>query len=213
MRITIVYDNTAYIPECTADWGFACYIEHPEAPRILFDTGANGNILLSNMEYLNIDPQTVDMVFISHGHFDHTGGLANFLQKNSSVKIYIPQSCKPREETEQIMSVSSAMKIDDYLFSTGELGHIEQSLVVKTGKGLVLVVGCSHPDMKDILNAASQYGQVHAIVGGLHGFNQFELFQGLQTICPTHCTQHIRKISSLYPQAFIQGGVGRVIEF
>jgi 7,8-dihydropterin-6-yl-methyl-4-(beta-D-ribofuranosyl)aminobenzene 5'-phosphate synthase len=212
MRISIIYDNTAYLQECIADWGFSCYIEHPYAPTVLFDTGSSGEILMSNMKQLHIDPLSIQMVFISHGHFDHVGGLAHFLKHNSEVSVYLPESCSGGKQTEQIVSVSDPLPIGKYLFSTGELGNIEQSLAVQTEKGIVLIVGCSHPNMQDILHAASQFGQIYAIVGGMHGFRQFELFQGLEAICPTHCTQHIQEIRSLYPQAYIQGGAGRVIE-
>lgn len=84
-------------------------------------------------------------------------------------------------------------------------------MVVKTAKGLVLVVGCSHPKMVDILKVARQFGKIHAIIGGLHGFNEFELFIDLEVICPTHCTQHIAEIKFLYPEKYIEGGVGKII--
>jgi len=62
----------AFRKDLQADWGFSALVEGENISRILFDTGANGNILLSNMEKLNIDPITIDKVFISHAHFDHT---------------------------------------------------------------------------------------------------------------------------------------------
>jgi 7,8-dihydropterin-6-yl-methyl-4-(beta-D-ribofuranosyl)aminobenzene 5'-phosphate synthase len=73
-------------------WGFSCFVEVEGAPKILFDTGADGNILLSNMERLHIDPRDIEEVFISHGHFDHIGGLSAFLKVNSDVKLYVPVS-------------------------------------------------------------------------------------------------------------------------
>ena len=66
--------------------------------------------------------------------------------------------------------------------------------------------------MENILKAASQFGRVYAIIGGLHGFNEFELFKDLEVICPTHCTQHIAEIKSLYPEKYNEGGVGKTIE-
>jgi len=104
------------------------------------------------------------------------------------------------------------MELHKDIFSTGELGHIEQSMAIKTDKGLVLIVGCSHPKMENILKAASQFGRIYAIIGGLHGFNEFELFKDVELICPTHCTQHIAEIKSLYPGKYIEGGVGKIIE-
>ena len=44
------------------------------------------------------------------------------------------------------------------------------------------------------------------------GFNVFELFEDFGVICPTHCTQHIAEIKSLYPEKYIEGGAGKIIE-
>jgi 7,8-dihydropterin-6-yl-methyl-4-(beta-D-ribofuranosyl)aminobenzene 5'-phosphate synthase len=85
-------------------------------------------------------------------------------------------------------------------------------MAVKTDKGIVLIVGCSHPKMAHILDAGSQFGKVHAIIGGLHGFREYDLFKDLELICPTHCTQHKAEIRSLYPEKYTEGGAGRIIE-
>lgn len=212
MKITIIYDNTVYKKGLRADWGFACLVEVENTPKILFDTGADGSILLSNMKKLNIDPNSVDVIFISHAHFDHTGGLSAFLNVNSDVKLYAPASFRGVRRAKEVISVSDFMQIHENVFSTGELDNIEQSMAVKTDKGIVLIVGCSHPNMAHILDAASQFGEVYAIVGGLHGFTQYELFKDFQLICPTHCTQHKAEIKSLYEKATIEGGAGRVIK-
>ncbi len=179
---------------------------------ILFDTGSNGSILLENMKKLDIDPSSIDEVFISHAHFDHTGGLSAFLNENNNVKIYAPVSLRGIRNAKEIIHVDKPFELHENIFSTGELEHIEQSMAVKTDKGLVLVVGCSHPKMEHILQAASQFGKVYAIIGGLHGFNEYELFKDFGLICPTHCTQNIAMIKSLYPEKYIEGGVGKIIE-
>ncbi len=212
MKITIVYDNTAYQEGLEADWGFSCLVEVEQVPKILFDTGTDGSILLSNMKKLNIDPASINEIFISHAHFDHTGGLSTFLSVKNDVKVYVPASFRKVAGAKEVISVSDSLKIHENIFSTGELDHIEQSMAVKTDKGIVLIVGCSHPNMAHILKAASQFGKVYAIVGGLHGFREFELFKDLEVICPTHCTQHKLKIKSLYPKEYIEGGVGKIIE-
>jgi len=56
VKITIVYDNKVWKEGLEADWGFSCLVEDEKAQKILFDTGANGRILLSNMKKLDIDP-------------------------------------------------------------------------------------------------------------------------------------------------------------
>ncbi|MBA7654913.1 hypothetical protein ES703_62806 [subsurface metagenome] len=208
MKITIIYDNTAFRSDLQADWGFAALIEQKDTPKILFDTGGNGRILLSNMEKLEIDPASIDEVFISHSHFDHTGGLSEFLKISDKVKIYVPSSLGLKNE----IVLKEPQKIHENVFSTGELEGIEQSMGVVTEKGIVLIVGCSHPEMKHILDAARQFGKIYGIVGGMHGFNEFELFRDLELICPTHCTQHKESSKKLYPQKYIEGGAGKVIE-
>jgi 7,8-dihydropterin-6-yl-methyl-4-(beta-D-ribofuranosyl)aminobenzene 5'-phosphate synthase len=213
MRITILYDNDVYKEGLQADWGFSCLVEIKNTPRILFDTGTNGSILLSNMEKLNIDPTTVDEVFISHAHFDHVGGLSAFLAVKSDVTIYVPPSLRGIRGVKEVVSVNEPLKIHENVFSTGEVDHIEQSMAVKIDEGMVIIAGCSHPRMAHILNAASQFGNIHAIVGGLHGFNEYDLFKDLELICPTHCTQHKAEIKALYPKKYIGGGAGKIIEF
>ena len=213
MKITLVYDNEVHKKGLQADWGFACLVEVENTPTILFDTGATGSILLSNMERLGIDVASINEVFISHPHFDHVGGLSSFLNVNSNVTVYVPASLRGIRHAKEVIHVSGPLQIHENVFSTGELDHIEQSMAVKTDKGIVLLVGCSHPRMAHIFTATSQFGKIYAIVGGLHGFREFGLFKDLELICPTHCTQHKTEIKSLYPKEYIDGGVGRIIEF
>ncbi len=231
MKVTIVYDNTAFRKDLQANWGFSALVElanlnesENEFKRILFDTGGNGKILLSNMEKLGIDPASIDEVFISHPHFDHTGGLSEFLKVNPNPKIYVPSSFteSPEAGEGEVITIKGPQKIHDNVFSTGELEGIEQSMGVitdlpaeasaKEGKGIILIVGCSHPDVGNILDTAKQFGKIYAIIGGMHGFSEFELFKDLELICPTHCTQYKEELKRLYPQKYIEGGAGRIIE-
>ena len=210
MKISIIYDNSAFQHDLKADWGFSCLIEIYDK-RILFDTGAKGSILLDNMKELGIDSMTIDEVFISHEHWDHTGGLADFLEINTAT-VYIPASSRNFQKADEIVRIKEPVEIHKDIFSTGELEQIEQSLVLDTKIGLVIVVGCSHPGVGNILNAAAQFGKPIAIIGGLHEFSEFELIKDLKLVCPTHCTQHISEIKSIYPDKYIEGGAGRIIE-
>jgi 7,8-dihydropterin-6-yl-methyl-4-(beta-D-ribofuranosyl)aminobenzene 5'-phosphate synthase len=211
MKISIIYDNTCFRRDMRSDWGFSALVEIENTPTILFDTGSNGELLLENMAKLQIDPTSIDEVFISHPHFDHSGGLSRFLSANPKVKIYVPPAFSVRSSREVIVLAESE-RIHENVFSTGELDRIEQSMGAITEKGVVLIVGCSHPAMRHILDAAGQFGRIYGIIGGLHGFSQFELFKDLQLICPTHCTRHKVELKRLYPQKYVEGGAGRIIE-
>jgi 7,8-dihydropterin-6-yl-methyl-4-(beta-D-ribofuranosyl)aminobenzene 5'-phosphate synthase len=210
MKITIIYDNVAWDTRLEADWGFACLVE-ALGKTILFDTGAKGNILLGNMEKLGIDLGKVDEIFISHSHWDHVGGISDFLIKNP-VKVYIPASCPNHGFAGQGSRIKEALQIHKNIFSTGELGGIEQSLVIKQNDNISVIAGCSHPGVREILKAASLHGKVNTIIGGLHGFDEFDLIDNIEMICPVHCTQYIQKIKALYPEKYMEGGAGRVIQ-
>jgi len=211
-QVTIIYDNEVYKKGLVADWGFSCLVEAENTPRILFDTGANGSILFSNMEKLGIDPASIDDIFISHPHFDHIGGLSTFLNVRSDVRVYVPVLLRGVRGVKEVISVSEAREISEGVFSTGQLDDIEQSMAVETDKGIVLIVGCSHPRMAHIIKAASQFGKVYAIIGGMHGFSEFELFKDMGLICPAHCTAYKTQIALRYPDKCIGAGAGKVIE-
>ena len=210
MKVTIIYDNTAFKKDLQADWGFSALVEVKER-GILFDTGANGKILLSNMQKLKIDPEEIEDVFISHLHWDHVGGLSSFLDLNNQVKLWIPSYFSEAENAREFVEMKKPTKLYEGIYSTGELEGIEQSLCVETEKGILIIAGCSHPRMEHILKTASQFGKVYGIVGGLHGTKP-ESLKELDLICSTHCTQYKSEIKSLYSEKYIEGGAGRVIE-
>ncbi len=124
--------------------------------------------------------------------------------------MYIPPSYKERGPN--FVSVKRPTKIHTNIYSTGELKGVEQSLLVDTGDGLAVIVGCSHSGVGTILRVASTRGEVTTLIGGLHGFDQFDLMEGLNLVCPTHCTKNIAEIKSRFPQAYVRGGAGRIIE-
>ena len=115
MKISIIYDNEAFDKSFKPDWGFSCLIE-AFGRKILFDTGANGDILLGNMEKLNINPVLVDMIFISHAHWDHIGGLLPFLKINPA-KLYIPYSCQEVPGSKELIRVKGSVEIHENIFS------------------------------------------------------------------------------------------------
>jgi len=215
MKLTIVYDNEVYKKGCglQSDWGFSCLIED-ETQSILFDTGAKGEILLNNMKKLNIDPDTITTIVISHEHWDHNGGLSALSSLAHNVKLFRFSQKKP-SDTMHLVSSEKMGEIADKIVTTGRLKGSpvdEQSLVLKGDNGWYVLAGCSHPGVKAILDVAGQQGIIVGLIGGLHGFNNFNILEGLDLICPCHCTKHKQQIKSLFPSLSVEGGVGRTIE-
>ena len=232
VTITIVYDNNLYLENLRTNWGFSCFIEGLEK-AILFDTGGNGQILLDNMEKLHIDPGDVDEVFLSHDHKDHTGGMEALLKKNREIGIWIPDffpsrfKASLRKQGATVIEVEGFEKICDGAYTTGVInGWIkEQSLVLETAEGPILITGCAHPRIVNIVQTAKKLlkQDVHTILGGFHlaGFEDNlvrEIIQilkdrGIQKAGPCHCTGE--NAQKLFAQAFgknyLKLGVGRKI--
>jgi 7,8-dihydropterin-6-yl-methyl-4-(beta-D-ribofuranosyl)aminobenzene 5'-phosphate synthase len=212
MKITIVYDNCLGKAGLRTGWGFSALIEIENSPSILFDTGADGATLLHNMKRLDINPEHIGVIVISHAHDDHTGGLWDILEMNNQAQVYLPASMMAGSSGGRVTLVKQPMQISDDVFSTGELRGIEQSLAVKTGMGIIVVVGCSHPGVSQIIDTASKFGKVYGIIGGLHGFRDFNRLQGLSLICPCHCTQYQSEIRRLFPEQYVACGAGLELE-
>jgi len=199
MKITIVYDNDANAG-LKSGWGFSCLIETQE--RILFDTGDSGEKLIYNLKQLNIQPENIAAVVISHNHWDHTGGLKEFLKVKNNAQVFHPES------------FSKSTKICTGIYSTGALGTFikEQSLVVNTEKGNVVVTGCAHPGLENIIEKSEELGKIYGVVGGFHGFSRLEKLQKIELIAPCHCTQYKQEIRKTYPAQFREVKAGSIIE-
>ena len=213
MKITIVYDNETCESGLQSDWGFACLVETEDGNRLLFDTGAKGPILLDNMAKLSIDPVTIPRVFISHAHWDHTGGLPALLGENPDAALFLPASYTPPPEARQITNIHDPTQIAPGFWSTGELEGNEQSLMVDSGQGLVVICGCAHPGVEAILKAAARFGPIKALVGGLHAFRDFDLLKDITMVCACHCTEFQAELANYLPDAAVPGGAGKILEF
>ena len=167
---------------------------------------------MHNMERLGIDPGANEVIVVSHDHFDHTGGLADILAVNKDAEVYVPASFSGMIPGRKMVKVRESVRICDKVYTTGELNGIEQSLVVDTDGGVFIVAGCSHPGVGKIIDAASRYGRVNGILGGFHGFREFDRLDGLSLICPCHCTQYKSEIKRLFPEQCIECGAGLVLE-
>jgi len=201
MELKILYDNEAE-KGFRSGWGFSCLVDG----RMLFDTGADVNTLLFNMRAFNVDLKGIRKVVFSHEHGDHIGGF-QILSMLGDVEVYVLRSFsnyfKRRLSSFKnvgLREISSMEKIDENIFTTGELGRLikEQSLIVNTDKGVVVITGCSHPGLDKIFSVASKIGRIHCVVGGFHGFNKLEILQEVDLIIPCHCTVKKKEILKLY---------------
>jgi 7,8-dihydropterin-6-yl-methyl-4-(beta-D-ribofuranosyl)aminobenzene 5'-phosphate synthase len=233
VRITVVYNNVPHAPGPATTWGFAAVIE-TGGGRVLFDTGGNGPILLANLQRLGIDPVSIDAVVLSHIHGEHTGGLDHFLGRHSKVTVYMPNSFPmpfrrmverraARDET-----VSGPRRLFANLHSTGEIGKgiKEQSLIIDTAQGLVVVTGCEHLGIIEIATAARGYlnKEIHLLMGGFHlpgldegklrGMVQALRKLGIHKVAPSHCTggAAMALFQNSWGSSFSGGGCGAIIE-
>ncbi len=87
MIIKALMENRGKSDEYLTEHGLSLYIE-TDTRKLLFDTGETDKFL-SNAEKLDVDLADVDIVIISHGHYDHAGGIASFLEKNDKARIYM----------------------------------------------------------------------------------------------------------------------------
>jgi 7,8-dihydropterin-6-yl-methyl-4-(beta-D-ribofuranosyl)aminobenzene 5'-phosphate synthase len=208
LELIIIYDNNPYENQLHTAHGFSCLIRLVQR-TILFDTGGDSSNLLYNMKQLKVEPSEVDDVFLSHIDGDHTGGLSGFLEKNSAVTIYLPRSFSKGFKDEisstgtKVVEVSTAKELLTDVYTTGELGGgiIEQSLVLKTGRGLVVMTGCAHPGIVEIIPKAKEFvpgNRVYLAIGGFHlsraSSTQIEsiissfIRLGVDKAAPCHCS-------------------------
>jgi 7,8-dihydropterin-6-yl-methyl-4-(beta-D-ribofuranosyl)aminobenzene 5'-phosphate synthase len=89
MIIKTLVENTCHFPDLTPEHGLSLYVETLQK-KLLFDVGS-GDQFQKNAKIMGVDLQEVDFVVISHGHYDHGGGLRTFLNHNTHANIYIRQ--------------------------------------------------------------------------------------------------------------------------
>jgi len=234
LGLTIVYDNNSYDRRLETDWGFSCLLEYKNN-NILFDTGGNDKILLYNMDQLGIDIDKIGIIFLSHNHYDHTGGLIGFLKKNNNVKVYYPSSFPKsfskvvRDTGAEVFTIDAFREILPGIYTTGELGTTikEQSLIANTSKGLVLITGCSHPGIDTIVNRVRESlpgRDIYMLIGGWHLgdasegklnkiYSKFSK-SGVISVAPCHCSGETTRLyfKNQYKEAFIKCGVGYQVD-
>ena len=208
MRIVTLIENTPGDPRCACEHGLSLYLETHDH-RLLMDTGSTG-AFADNAEALGIDLTRVDTVVLSHGHYDHAGGLLRFAALNPGAPIYLQAGAdgdfyhgdryigidKAITALPQVRPVRGDLRIDGELFLfagiTGrrfwpqsnlslrvrrdgqtlqdDFSH-EQCLVVSQDGHRVLVSGCAHNGIRNILSTVERRfpeRPIQAVFGGTH---------------------------------------------
>ena len=158
MKITALVENTTIDAALTPKHGLSIYIETPER-KVLFDLGPD-DTYLSNATKMGIDIAGVDTVVISHGHYDHGGGLSGFMKINNKAKIYLHRLAfephyakilfikkavgldKSLSGNDRFILADGAMQIDDELFLFSDVTENSDTkssrvLLKKTANGYI----------------------------------------------------------------------------
>ena len=232
VTIKVVYDN--YIKEdgLKSGWGYSIVIEGLDK-NILFDTGANPGIFDFNFKNMVIDAEKIDFLVLSHEHADHTGGLPAFIKLKKNIPVIIPYSFSESFKKKLVefglepLLVKEPVKICPNLYSSGEFsGPIpEEALVLNTKQGLVVMTGCSHPGIVEMLKEIkSTFNKnIYMVLGGFHLLEKSENEMkeiiddmkalGVVKCGATHCTgvRQTELIKEAFGTNFFQLGVGNII--
>ncbi|MDD2272087.1 MAG: MBL fold metallo-hydrolase [Desulfuromonadaceae bacterium] len=273
-RITVLCENSVGpISGTLGEHGFSALIEPAVGDPLLFDTG-QGLTLLHNARRMNKDLSKVKQVVISHGHYDHAGGLKPLLDECGPKVVYgHPGIFAPRyrvKDTSECYPIGIPVgrgeleaagatfdlsqdfrELAPGLFLTGAVPRVtafetgdqglycdcggqdsdntpdDQSLLLETGKGLVLILGCCHAGLINTLeHVANMTGRrdVYAVIGGTHlGFCGQEQLgatiaalrgMGIRKLAASHCTGFAASARLLreFPQEFQAAMVGYALE-
>ncbi|MFO7765090.1 MAG: MBL fold metallo-hydrolase [Pelovirga sp.] len=199
------------------EYGFSCLVETGSA-TYLFDTGG-GLTISNNTERLGIDLSHLDGIVLSHGHFDHTGGLKQVLEQTGPIAVYahpalfnrrfsshggplrsigiageqkelealgadFQLSENPVDISEEVLLSGRIPRTNSHetgdpklVIEVAEGKHVSDpleddlSLFLRTDKGLVLLLGCAHAGLINIIDhaiAVTGEKRIHAVVGGTH---------------------------------------------
>ena len=238
MEVKIVFNNDVVSDKFISGWGFSCLVDN----RVLFDTGEKAEYLFNNMQNLNISISSIEMIVISHDHWDHTGGLWELLEKRKGLKVY---ACphfsrtfkdKVKKLKAELIEAEKIIEVTKNIFITGEIlkeysGIPEQALVVrcqpKAGRGITVITGCSHPGIVRIIEKVKEANpseKICLVFGGFHLMNSDKREvriiaerlkeMGVDKVGPTHCTGYEAQeiFKKVYADNLISIKAGQVFE-
>ncbi len=128
MIIKVLTENTTEKENINAEHGLSLYIE-TEKHKILFDMGQT-DLFYENAEKMGVDLKEVDIAFLSHGHYDHSGGLGKFLEINSAAPVYLSRYAfgEYYNGSEKFIGVDKKLKENPRLIFVGDEEKIDSEL-------------------------------------------------------------------------------------
>lgn len=236
MLIKVLYDKDTLDKNLYTGWGVSFLIED----KVLFDTGENGRWLIKNMEKLNVDLNRLEMIVISHEHWDHTGGLWELLKERRGLNVYACPHFSPEFKNKvsslmgNLVEAERCAQISKNIYVTGQISgeyagqYIpEQALILKTNNGISIITGCAHPGIMKILEEVKESfpnESVYLVMGGFHLIDKerrvikliVEEFKkiGVKKVGPTHCSGREAQgiFKNKYKENFISIKVGQILE-
>lgn len=190
-------------------WGLSVLIDGD----ILFDTFYNYKKLSKKLKRNEVELDQLKSIIISHDHWDHTGGLWGLLESRHGLDVYLPSRATNKTkkrvndagakliDLQDIKQVKPAIYVSNELdgsFSGGVVA--EHNVVIKADKGLVVLVGCAHPGIVEIIQKIKKDFDtpIYGVMGGFHLMNSSAKeitacanalkAEGLKMVAPTHCT-------------------------
>ena len=235
LEIRVIYDNTSARSDVQADWGFAAVVTFRER-RVLFDSGTKPELFMTNLEKMEVDPSSIAQAVISHQHPDHRTGIYKLFPLQPAMRIHFLKAFYEQayEEARAVgmtpNRVTGPFEVETGVYSTGMIAGDppEQSLAVETSKGIVLLVGCGHPGVVNIVETVEKQrgaDSIRLVLGGFHMLRQNEddidsqiarLKQlNVRGVMPAHCSGDLAKrlFQEAYGKDFETLGAGKVLRF
>jgi 7,8-dihydropterin-6-yl-methyl-4-(beta-D-ribofuranosyl)aminobenzene 5'-phosphate synthase len=188
---------------------------------------------------MNLDLSLIKKVVISHDHWDHTGGLEALFKKNDKIRLYGLKGFSDNFRKLALKYNINLIESDDYteiekgIFTSKPFkteykqSHlVEQALILKSTKGLIIVLGCAHPGVVRMTEAIKEHFKenIYCVLGGYHLESKEEdeirnivskiKKLGVAKVAPTHCTgqKAIEIFSKSYGDNFLRLKTGLEIE-
>jgi 7,8-dihydropterin-6-yl-methyl-4-(beta-D-ribofuranosyl)aminobenzene 5'-phosphate synthase len=231
LEIRIIYDNTS--AGLQEDWGYAALVTF-RSKNVLFDSGTKPDLFLRNLDALKIDAKSIATALISHEHPDHRNGIYRLYSRNPAMKVHFLDNFQPKafEEANAVdmlpVRVLGPVEIAPGMYTTGiiEGSPSDQSLLIETSRGLVVMTGCSHPGVVRIVETALKQRGKTAVRTLLGGFHMFQMKQeeiesivgrlkglGVQNVIPAHCTGDAarQRFREVFRDSYSEAGAGKFI--